>query len=415
MARPKFQFTDEMKFVISQMVEINKSLQEIVDEFQKRFGVKVSIPTISQQITELGYDKVDCRKFNSRGKEYTSKDQSKQRPLSKYKLNQIDGEESVFDFDIISKLGYGKDGKPLNFSLIKDKGNEIVDVELLISVEDVNAAISEKCKKYSLRWWNKERMRIDFGCKHRGLLEGMNKGDFRGVVNRFRYDNNNCYRFDKFDIIKEQQECWERFITAVINNLGKECVNKSNEGVNDYNIFILDNLNNDELSEVMTKAPSLIWKYTPSFLYAPVIKYCLEKADEDGRLTYLDLDENIYMCENKKDALLKMSQHISPKFDSNYSHKIDLEVVKKTLSIHPNELEMLLKTFVYTACMNEWVDRRYVPTMLGIVDSIRIETTPNVVLDGLDWFSVWDDSFSNALNKIENDFNYIIEKYHLIK
>ena len=76
---------------------------------------------------------------------------------------------------------------------------------------------------------------------------------------------------------------------------------------------------------------------------------------------------------------------------------------------------MLLKTFVYTACMNEWVDRRYVPTMLGIVDSIRIETTPNVVLDGLDWFSVWDDSFSNALNKIENDFNYIIEKYHFIK
>jgi hypothetical protein len=121
------------------------------------------------------------------------------------------------------------------------------------------------------------------------------------------------------------------------------------------------------------------------------------------------------MSENKKDTLLKMSQHISPKFDSNYSHKIDLEVVKKTLSIHPNELEMLLKTFVYTACMNEWVDRRFVPTMLGIVDSIRIETTPNVVLDGLDWFSVWDDSFSNSLNKIENDFNYIIEKYHLIK
>lgn len=61
MPRKKIEFTEEQNFRIAQMVEINKSLQEIADTFNEDFGTSYTLTTIYKQIKSLGLTRVDKR------------------------------------------------------------------------------------------------------------------------------------------------------------------------------------------------------------------------------------------------------------------------------------------------------------------------------------------------------------------
>ena len=61
MPRQKIEFTEEQNFRIAQMVEINKSLQEIADTFNKDFGTSYTLTTIYKQIKSLGLTRMDKR------------------------------------------------------------------------------------------------------------------------------------------------------------------------------------------------------------------------------------------------------------------------------------------------------------------------------------------------------------------
>lgn len=61
MARPKVQFTEEINFRISQLVEVDKSVKEIVEDLYVNFNIKFNEETTRRQIKNLGLKKSDCR------------------------------------------------------------------------------------------------------------------------------------------------------------------------------------------------------------------------------------------------------------------------------------------------------------------------------------------------------------------
>lgn len=66
MARTKIVFTEEQNFRIAQLIEVNKSLEEIVLEMEQTFNIKVSRNTLRSHIKTLGLARTDCRANNKR-------------------------------------------------------------------------------------------------------------------------------------------------------------------------------------------------------------------------------------------------------------------------------------------------------------------------------------------------------------
>lgn len=67
MPRKKIEFTEEMNFRISQLVETGKSLQEIADVFNNEFETSYVRATISKQVKMLGLERKNNRRMNGKG------------------------------------------------------------------------------------------------------------------------------------------------------------------------------------------------------------------------------------------------------------------------------------------------------------------------------------------------------------
>lgn len=65
MSRRKKYFSEEVNFRISQLIEINKTLEEIRQDIFKNFNFSVSKQTLSNQIKSLGYEDYDCRETSN--------------------------------------------------------------------------------------------------------------------------------------------------------------------------------------------------------------------------------------------------------------------------------------------------------------------------------------------------------------
>lgn len=66
MPRKKIEFTEEMNFRITQLVEAGKTLMYMVDNIKNQFGLKITIPTIQKQIEVLGLKRKDSRRMNGK-------------------------------------------------------------------------------------------------------------------------------------------------------------------------------------------------------------------------------------------------------------------------------------------------------------------------------------------------------------
>lgn len=66
MPRKKIEFTEEMNFRITQLVEAGKTLMYMVDDIKNQFGLKITIPTIQKQIEVLGLKRKDSRRMNGK-------------------------------------------------------------------------------------------------------------------------------------------------------------------------------------------------------------------------------------------------------------------------------------------------------------------------------------------------------------
>lgn len=412
MPRKKIEFTEEQNLRITHMVEINKSLQEITDDFEKNFNIKVSLPTIQKQIEILGLNREDGRKYSGNHKKgyYTEESSSNNKPLSKYKLKKLDCYES-FPKDKVKGLGYGKDGLPLNYKLIKDKTGEVEEIEMIISLDDVKYSGGKDCEKGSERWWNIERMRFDLGCVNRGLLEGQIKGDWRGVVKRFLYDADGNYRFDKFDIVKEQQEAWERYVESVYDKVieNDKKKNLDRNDIHNNNKYIINGLSKKDMMIIMDDAPELIFRYIPSHLYGRVVHYCIDKMYDDNRLSS---DQSI-MAETLKNIMT----HTKIKINNDELDKITLDVVKQCLSLNPNEYDTAIRYCCLYAIQFNLIDMKYIKVVLDIISKLRFKCVDSkYTLNGLDWTSVVGDhknDLKDVVEMKEKKLNEICEKFGL--
>lgn len=77
MARTKIVFTEEQNFRIAQLVEINKSIKDIVLDLEQTFNIKVSENTLHTRIKELGLERTDCRSNNKKDPTYEFSDEQK--------------------------------------------------------------------------------------------------------------------------------------------------------------------------------------------------------------------------------------------------------------------------------------------------------------------------------------------------
>lgn len=413
MPRKKLQFTEECDQLIKIAVSQNLSLETIVEKLFNELNFKTSIPTISNHIKELGLDKVDNRKSNLNSNEGVGDQIGMTKPtsptksvMSRYKIKKYDESDRVIDKEYLYGLGLDTNGKPEYYELDYGADGVCEEVILKITFDDVRYGGGKDCVKYSNRWWIIERMRFDFGCKYRGLLSGQKKGDWRGVVNRFLYTDDDFLRIDtSYDIVADQQDAWKRFVDAVLSQMD-EPDEYASRHIN--NKFIINTFNEAQFEELYDKAPNLLYKYIPTYLYPKVVIYCLDKMKEDGRL--IDRDEN------KLNMLKNIISRCKTTNNLYECEAITLDRVKRCLQRQVNDYHNVILSCCTNAVSLGLIDSKYCDALVDVVSKIKIKPVEKVVFDSMDWLAVTGphtDDFHNAFYKSENGYKEFCKKYDL--
>lgn len=417
MGRPKKQFTDEQKFRITQMAELNKTLAEIVEDLKDNYNIAVHPTTLSKFIESMGITRIDGRKWNAdKGKNHNNgyiKDktiESKEKSPSKYKMRKYYDCEDEITAEEAKQIGYGSDGNPLNFRVLlgKDGGEE--EIEMLITSEQLSFKGGEGCKPKSKRWWMIERIKFDKGNRYHPLLPGQIKGDWRGVVDRFLYDDEDYLRvWGDSDIVHWQQEAWERYVDAVYDYTKKHPISGSDK--HKYNKYILNSLNDEQFDKLMRLGPDVIYKYIPPHLYGSVVCYCIDKMMKDDRI----IREQETILETTK----RIMAHTRVLITEEDAHIISLENVKRCLTIHPNDYKLVVMMCVCNALDAELIKPEYRKTIVDVVTKIQFKNIddPNSYnqcnADG-EWLAANDDRLYRAVYGKFEDLNSICEELGIV-
>lgn len=416
MARPKLQFSEQQNFRIAQMVEINMTLEEMVKDLKKNFNVSVSLPTLATHIKSLGLERVDNRKYNSHNDKnrvngYVRAEtvQSKEKSPSKYKLKKYYDCNEEASIEEVKALGYGKDGKPLNFRVIKGKDGNDEEIEMLVTPEQLSFKGGEKCKAKSLRWWMIERIKFDVGNRYHPLVPGQKKGDWRGVVDRLLYDDDDyCRVWGKVDIISLQQEAWERYVDAVYEYAKDNMLVGSDR--HNHNRYVINAMTEDEFDELLRLGPDVIYKYIPPHLYGTIVCYCIDKMKKDCR--YYDRDENIL------ESVKKIMAHTRILITDYEASKISLEAIKKCLSYHPNDYDLVIKICVANALDSDLIKVEYRKSIVDMVSKLNFihVSDPNNYnqCNDIEWLAANDSSLHRAVYGKFEDLNTVCEKYGIL-
>lgn len=420
MARPKKQFTEEQNFRIAQMVEINKTLEEIISDLKKSYGISVHPTTLSKHIESLGLERIDGRKWNAdKGKNHKSgetkadKVESVKKVPSKYKLKKYFDGEGQATIHEAKGVGYDENDIPLFYKLNLSKEGYVVDVEVRMDDDLLRFKGGEKCIAGSLRWWMIQRMKFDYGDKFRPLVPGQKAGDWRGVVDRFKYNDDSFLRTNDIlpnEMIYLQQEAWERYVDAVASYVGTtKKLSESDRHKN--NRYIINAMNNDQLSELMWMGPDVIYYYIPQHLYGTVVNYCITRMENDGRLKRGD--------EKIAEGLKKIMANASMLVESYDANKITFEVVKKCLDLHPNDYDVVIKLCCGNALNANLIRPNYTKALVDMAGRLFFKSVEDPIFknecveDGY-WLAANDDRFHRAIYGKIDDLNTVCEKYGLV-
>lgn len=422
MARPKLQFTEEQNNYIAQMVESNKTLDEIALDLRKKFDIKVSTPTIASYIKTLGLTKVDCRRWNARdaknhksGYVLDKVVKSDKKPLSKYSIKKHFNGEDMATPEEAKAMGYDHNGVPMFYKLSVSKEGYVGDVEWRDDTDAKAFNGGEGCYPLSKRWWIIQRMKFDLGDKYRPLMDGQIPGDWRGVVNRFKYNDKGFNRLENItaeELITKQQKAWERFVDAVYAYEGSSN-EMSEEQKNTHNIYIINHLSSRDMGELALKGPDLIYHYIPQYLYGVVINYCLNRMSEEDRVP----DRVKNYIENLKRLVSTISINVT-----DYStNTISFETIRSCLNLHPNDYDIVVKMCLYNAIRLNLINRENIDSANDILANIYFEryicsddSVNHNKCNDIDWFAIGDKSLFKAVYGRGECLNKVCRKFNLI-
>lgn len=420
MARPRLQLSEEQILRIAQLVEANKTLDEIAKDLQNNYNLRISNPTLSAHIKSLGLDRVDCRKWNAdkgknhrNGYTYVGSVESKKKAPSKYKLKKYFDGEGQISIHEAKGLGYDENDCPLFYKLNLSKEGTVMDVETRVDTGLLSFGGGANCVSGSKRWWIIQRMKFDFGDRFRPLIPGQRVGDWRGVVDRFRYDDNNYFRMGDLtpnEMMQLQQEAWERYVDAVANYVGTT-KRLSESDRHNHNRYIINTMNQDELDELMKLGPDVIYYYIPQYIYGAVVNYCLVKMESDDRIN----SDDIKLIEGIKKIMANASMNVEF-YDTD---KITLDVVKKCLSMHPNDYDVVVKMCIGNAIEANLIRPQYTKSLADMTTKLYFKAVkdPNAYNqcdESGDWLSAFDDKLHKAFYGQMEDLNNVCEKYGII-
>jgi hypothetical protein len=287
------------------------------------------------------------------------------------------------------------------------KTKELIDVELTITTDNIKYDGGEEIQRLSERWWNIERMRFDMGNKYHPILKGQHKGDWRGVVNRFNYTGDGHFRYREIDIIKEQQDAWERFVDAVYDNVHSTI---SKHDIDNSNKYIISGFSREDMLEMAVEAPEMIYRYIPTYLYTNIVRYCVDKMYEDRRVT---MDDNY----NILNAIKNIMNHIRPSKCKNELNKIDFEIIKICLYENPNDFDLIIQYCCLYALNYGMVDKKYEDSLRSMLYRIHIRSVDDkYTLKGYDWLSVIGphaNDFKDYFERRDTNIKKFCEKYGL--
>lgn len=421
MARRKLQFTEEQNFRIAQMVEINKTLEEISDDLKRNYDLKISLPTLSKHIESLGLNRLDGRKWNARdaknhkdGYVLDKEIKAKKKPLSRYSIKKHFNGDEIASAEEAKEMGYNNDGSPIFYKMIVGKEGYVEDVEWRNDTDALNFTGGEKCNKLSRRWWIVQRMKFDLGDKFRPLVPGQIQGDWRGVVDRFKYTDEGFLRLGSIkhdDFMSLHQEAWERFVDAVYS------YKDTTKGLGEkdkymHNRFILNNMRDFELEELIKLGPDIIYHYIPQYLYGVVINYCLSRMKSDRRIPDKE------SVADSIDRLMDITSYINTAVNDYNTNTISFEVIKRCLNLHPNDYDIVIKVCLFNAINLNLIDKNAIVDINDILCNLYFKRyeidNPNNKCDDVDWFTVGNKKLYKAVyGRIEN-LNKVCKKYNLI-
>ena len=386
MARRKIEFTEEQNELLKALSSSGKKLEDIVKLFNEEYGTEYAYSTIFKQIKSLNLKREDNRKYNGDWKDgivRTEVVKSASNPLSKYKIKKYD-QNSFADKEEAKRVGYGKDGNPLNFSVVRGRDGDI-DVRLNINETHLSFQGGDVCKKGSIRWWVTERARFDYGDKYHPLLPGQNKGDWRGVVNRLLYDGDGYLRLNDIDIITEQQEAWERYVDAYYEyavEYAKELPNKLVDN-DSHNIFLINQMDGTTFNEMLKEAPDVVYKYIPNYIYGAVICWCLDKMMDDNRISTDDY--------NIVKTLRNIVRFISMDGDLNDCDRISLASIQRCLDYHPNDYDLIIRNVCMSSISRGLISYKYKDALFDICSKLTFKGARNEYLmtEGVDHFDLY--------------------------
>ena len=292
----------------------------------------------------------------------------------------IDGGEIISDLEA-KKIGYDEDGNPLFFTVSRDADGIDVDVSCKVTFDDVKYGGGVDCQRGSLRWWLIERMRFDFGNKHRPLIKGQHNGDWRGVVKRFHYDGDGHLRLKDVDIIALQQEAWERYIDARREYLSS--YHPTSEEIDSNNIYRISMMSEQTLIDMCHQAPDILYKYIPSYLYSKVVCNCLDRAGKENRLNIND---------SKKISTLKnIIKYIRTNPDEDTADNISMRIISRCQEINPDDYIVIIRLIVLKAIAKGLINREYQNTLFNIIRSISIKSVGRLdpAFESMEWLSVY--------------------------
>jgi hypothetical protein len=205
--------------------------------------------------------------------------------------------------------------------------------------------------------------------------------------------------------VADQQDAWKRFVDAVISQMDEPDEYASRHT---NNKFIINTFNEAQFEELYDKAPTLLYKYIPTYLYPKVVIYCLDKMKEDGRL--IDRDEN------KLNTLKNIISRCKTTNNLYECEAITLDRVKRCLQRQVNDYYTVILSCCVNATNLDLIDSKYCDALIDVVNKIKIKSVEKVVFDSMDWLAVTGphaDDFHNAFYKSENDYKEFCKKYDL--
>lgn len=282
---------------------------------------------------------------------------------SSYMLKKYYDDKETISFDDARNIGLNEKREPIYYKVIINEDGKLADVKCNVTLDNIKN--EPKIKKFTKRWWVLKRMQFDFGDKYRPLLKGQEPGDWKGVKYKFGY----YYSSTPVEFIERHEMAWDRYVTALFDDLNVVHTELSLEEKVKHNSNVLSMMENVKFNSLIIDYPLLVISHCPTYLYSPILNFIIEKLVADRRIVpkgQLTIDEVV------KPLKKMISNFIHVQYPC--CERITITYLQMLVYHNQNCLYTIVQFLIYQSILLGMVRREYVDALKNSLNKFKVQS-----------------------------------------